>query len=681
MCDTNPSNASGANTPAILIGIYGLPGSGKTTMINDLKQQLDDTKYVFYEGSEVIDRVFPGGLIAFQQSSEKEKERHREIAINTIHRECTQSGKTGILAGHFMFWDNQNEEPKTVMTEGDLKAFSHILYLDVPTGEISRRRSCDSARRREDLPIAHLEKWKKQEKEGLQLRCRRHNILFMRLPPHIQLPTVAALIEDFHSHNEPYNFSKARKVLDEAINANSDHLETILVLDADRTLSAKDTAALFWDKALSSQSIAMDENPLKKLFDALRYSYTAFRQATLLYEEAVNEETFHALCQDVASETSIYAEFAALLRLVAQQNRVGAIVITSGLRSIWEKVIEKVGLPEQVKVIGGGRVKDGYVVTPAVKHDLVTRLQDKHGLCVWAFGDSPIDLPMLRKADRAIVVVGYKHERSKSMEEPLNSAINIEGLRAQQALLPSSVEPRLDLLQLPSVDLTQEVFLNSLFTRYSRPDLEFCHATEKNAAKMLMAQMRDARNKGPQLRTVHQRVGAYLATEYLTEVIGLEKYTIQHVQGYPTDGHRLLDESRTLIVALMRGGEPMALGINDVFPLAMFLHARISEDIKEHHLEGIVNVILVDSVVNTGKSVLEFVERIRQLHATVRIVVVAGVVQAQSVTKGTAFYKKLTRHTGYPKFHMVALRLSENKYSGRGGTDTGNRLFNTTQLE
>ena len=29
---------------------------------------------------------------------------------------------------------------------------------------------------------------------------------------------------------------------------------------------------------------------------------------------------------------------------------------------------------------------------------------------------------------------------------------------------------------------------------------------------------------------------------------------------------------------------------------------------------------------------------------------------------------------------LVALRLADNKYIGSGGTDTGNRLFNTTRL-
>ena len=31
----------------------------------------------------------------------------------------------------------------------------------------------------------------------------------------------------------------------------------------------------------------------------------------------------------------------------------------------------------------------------------------------------------------------------------------------------------------------------------------------------------------------------------------------------------------------------------------------------------------------------------------------------------------------YPNISFYALRISENKYTGKGGTDTGNRLFNT----
>lgn len=160
----------------------------------------------------------------------------------------------------------------------------------------------------------------------------------------------------------------------------------------------------------------------------------------------------------------------------------------------------------------------------------------------------------------------------------------------------------------------------------------------------------------------------------MADAIGVEKYEIPHVLGKPTDGYRLFQEKKTIIIPLMRGGEPMAFGVSDAFPLATFVHAKDPGDVKPHHLEGMKTVLLVDSVVNSGKSVVEFVEHVLKLQPTIRIVVIAGVVQADSVGEDGLLTKCLAGHT------VVALRLSENKYTGSGGTDTGNRLFNTTHL-
>ena len=80
--------------------------------------------------------------------------------------------------------------------------------------------------------------------------------------------------------------------------------------------------------------------------------------------------------------------------------------------------------------------------------------------------------------------------------------------------------------------------------------------------------MRDASITGPDLRESHRRVGHFLAVEFVTEMVGLEQILVQHVLGRPTTGYRLLHEHQTTIVALMRGGEPMALGVNDaLWPL------------------------------------------------------------------------------------------------------------------
>ena len=139
------------------------------------------------------------------------------------------------------------------------------------------------------------------------------------------------------------------------------------------------------------------------------------------------------------------------------------------------------------------------------------------------------------------------------------------------------------------------------------------------ATKLLITPMRDATVAGPMLRKAHRRAGWYLANEILTNVIGFEKFLIPHVQGHNVGGSRLLHESQTLIAALMQGGKPMAFDVNDVFPRAMFLHADHNEDITSELLKDRRSIILVDLVINSGKSILQFVEHICNLHATVTL--------------------------------------------------------------
>jgi orotate phosphoribosyltransferase len=98
----------------------------------------------------------------------------------------------------------------------------------------------------------------------------------------------------------------------------------------------------------------------------------------------------------------------------------------------------------------------------------------------------------------------------------------------------------------------------------------------------------------------------------------------------------------------------------------------------QHHVKGQWTVILVDSVVNSGKSVAEFLERIRELDRTVLVVVLAGVIQAEALSTAAVLGQVLKTDKA---LSLVALRLSDNKFQGQGGTDTGNRLFNTTHLD
>ena len=668
---------SASNKRAVVVGIYAIPGAGKTFLLDQLKQELRKEYFAFYEGSEMIAAVVPGGLEAFQGLEEPEKQHWRQLAIDTIGRKCADNGQVAVVAGHLMFWPEEEEAGQPVYTRSDLDVFTHIFYLDIPAELVAQRRLDDMARNRPSVSVDHLRKWQQAEKTELRRLCLHHGILFS-LVPHPALPSkVSTLLRDFRQHTEEYNLSRAESRLDEALAAGQGQLETVLVMDADRTLASEDTGALFWKLLSNSRRSSDEEHRLKSLFSGpLGYSYTAFRQAALLYEETGDDQEFDSLCEEVASAVTVHPEFVSLLQLVAEQGHVGAVIVTCGLRRVWDKVLVREGLSEVVKVIGGGRIADGFVVTAAVKAAMVARLRDIHHMYVWAFGDSVLDLPMLSKADQAIVVVGEEQSRSKTMDAALLNAIDNDGLLVRQALLPSNASPRLDTTKLPLIKLTDPRLIDSVMGRHPRHPLQVLHATNRNAAKLLMTPMRDATVAGPALREAHRRVGRYLATEFLAEMVGVEEYPIPHVQGHQTSGYRLCNERETLIVALMRGGEAMAFGVNEACPCAMFVHASRPEDLKSHHLLQQRTVVLVDSVVNSGKTVVNFVQHVRSLHATVRIVVVAGVVQAQSVSRGGPV-QVLASHAN---LSFIALRLSDNKFTGRGTTDTGNRLFNTTHL-
>lgn len=676
------ANHSSSSVRPTVIGIYGLPGSGKSTLLRILQSKLSDAAFNFIEGSEKIASLLPDGLNEFHLLNEDHKAAVRKQAIDEIKVDAAHSGRAAIVAGHYMFWAEEMPAGRPVCTPNDLATFTHIIYLAIPPEVILQQCLNDAARPRQYGSVGHFQRWQHQEIGDLRHLCRQHNILFSAVS---NLETVServtTLIQNFcqgHRHGPSCDVKPALAKVDDIVSRhNPGQLSTCLVMDADKTLAAEDSGTLFWQRvpSLHVSRFATGRCPLKDLFGGpLGYTTLAFQQATLMYEDAADDMAFEAYCDSVASVVKVYPQFVSLLRATVDQEHVGALVVTCGLRRVWEKVLEREGFAGKVTVIGGGRLSsDGLVVTPQTKMAIVQHLQDKFHLNVWAFGDSPLDVPMLKTADRAIVVVGDEGSRSLSMDEALKQAIFSSGLKAQQVLLPGGVVPRLDVQRLPVVHINDPIFVEEIMRRSTST---FHVATDMNSAKLLMAPMRDASVAGPSLREAHRRAGWYLAVQFVTEVIGMEEYSISHVGGTTAVGHRLRDEQKTTILALMRGGEPMALGVNDALPEAMFVHASTPTSLEAHHLHSQETVIVVDSVINNGHTMIAMIRRIRSLHRTIRIVVVTGVVQAQVLISSHELFKVMQRND----VKFIALRASQNKYTGTKTTDTGNRLFNTTHL-
>jgi cytidylate kinase len=107
---------SASDGKAVVVGLYGVPGCGKTFMLNQLKQELGQEHFEFYEGAKMIANLVPGGLDAFQKLEEQEKVHWRQLAIDTIGKECADSGRVAVVAGHFMFWPEEKEAGQPVYT-------------------------------------------------------------------------------------------------------------------------------------------------------------------------------------------------------------------------------------------------------------------------------------------------------------------------------------------------------------------------------------------------------------------------------------------------------------------------------------------------------------------------------------------------------------------------------------
>lgn len=698
-----------------VIGIYGLPGSGKTFLLHQLKaaaiQHAEHESLQYYEGSEVIDLITPGGLKSFKLGTEAEMIQLRQQAIRHIQKGAAATPDSiAVVTGHLMFWPQEVASPTCVLTQDDLDVYTHIIYLEVPVEVIAERRRNDTERERPQVSTDHIEKWQQTEIHKLRSVCRENKILFVKVSGDSQNVTskVVKLLDVFRTHNTVNNFQISEGAVRNITSGESmqdKQLQTMLVFDADKTLIAEDTGALFWRLAQPEHDA---QDPLKALFSGpMQYSDEAFFQAAMLYDEVSDDPNvgFAALCEKVARSVTLRPEFSKLLQLAVGTTNVGALVVTCGLRQVWDLVLDYAGLSGRVKVIGGGRASDhaNLVMTPAIKAHIVRCLQKEHNLTVWAFGDGAVDIPMLAAANHAIVVVGGP---SSSMTKALTAAINNTDeplLNARQTLLlrpqgdTGNIAPPLPLLDtsvLPIVDITDPYFLRELLPP---PPLGIHHATNLAASKILATSHRDARLSGHALRSAHHRAGWYLALSIIGDVLGVEEIPggIPHVQGHTTPGHHLLHEEKTLIIALMRGGEPMALGVSEAFPAAEFLHTKTPRDLPipldseggkylSMSDRGIETVLLVDSVVNSGKSVVEFItalrdsERERHPHVRMRILVVAGVVQAGALEEKEGLLGKLVKED--PLLGVVALRVSENKFTGSGGTDTGNRLFNTTHL-
>ena len=191
--------------------------------------------------------------------------------------------------------------------------------------------------------------------------------------------------------------------------------------------------------------------------------------------------------------------------------------------------------------------------------------------------------------------------------------------------------------------------------------------------QILCSQSRRKDFEGPVLQDIHRQSGARLSERLLdkfgTNMGLLTKTSLPHVQGSSFEAIAPTSQG-IMILPLMRAGEPLSRGVYESFPGAKMVHyidgyTDLQPVLEE---EGIETIIVVDSVINRGNSMRQVLQVILQARKLPQVFVLSSVTQSQAA---------VDLPNEFPRVRFLTLRISQNQYTGRGGTDTGNRLFGT----
>jgi phosphoserine phosphatase len=170
-----------------------------------------------------------------------------------------------------------------------------------------------------------------------------------------------------------------------------------LVIDADRTLGPHDTGRLV------GLRFGLNDR-IRSVFQAKGYTEDAFCEVAGLWSEARVDHYIEEF-RSVAREIDVYPTWRRTFD--AAGNRVPIVVVSSGIPQAWRIRLDNLGYSHVIVIGGCHPALDEFVVCPETKAAIVEILQGA-GKTVLAAGDSPIDLPMLQRADVPLFVPDSK---------------------------------------------------------------------------------------------------------------------------------------------------------------------------------------------------------------------------------------------------------------------------------
>lgn len=309
---------------------------------------------------------------------------------------------------------------------------------------------------------------------------------------------------------------------------------------------------------------------------------------------ALHLREYMATKQDLINMTKlarIDAYYADSYDIVASNNYV---VLSSGIKDLWSDIANAKNL---------GTIFASPYISADVKYYVVKQLRE-HGYTIFAYGDSKIDLYMLREADKGFLYIGKRISRSLKNE-------SLSGL-----------VPIYDHSLVILADEDEEV----------QADIAICKSNSGIS--------------GSRLAAAHVRLG---------EKIG------RHIAA-------VFPEKNTSILVLERGGRFFGDG---VYMGAGGIFYSMNPKQDDAPVINTERVVIVDSVINTGKSIMRIIDELKNHNPGIDVIIAANVIQNEAVE---LFKDYLVFATRLSKNSFVG--VNQSKQTGKTGPDTADRLFN-----
>ena len=155
------------NPPLKRIGLYGVSGTGKTTVIKKIIKLMPNL--VWLEGAKLVADAADLTLVEFKNLSDKEKYFFRERAIDKAFEIQSKEKKHMIIDAHFAFAKGDGTF-ENVVTEKDISFYTDCVYLKLPPKTVLAQQRNDKTRQR-NYSLETISNWIEFELRGLKHLC------------------------------------------------------------------------------------------------------------------------------------------------------------------------------------------------------------------------------------------------------------------------------------------------------------------------------------------------------------------------------------------------------------------------------------------------------------------------------------------------------------------------------